>query len=136
MRKISFLLCLGLVFVTGGSSCLAGEVPDIEIGKKLYAVHCFECHGENGIGQDQERLWGGNDANGDLIAPALNGKAHTWHHSPKYLFKYLKKGSPVKNSSMPSFGNELNKREILSVIAYLQSLWPESIKKRYLKKFP
>ena len=113
---------------------LADAPPDIEVGKKLYAVHCAECHGENGIGQDQENLWGGKDSQGDFIAPALNGKAHSWHHSPKYLFKYTKIGSPKKGSSMPGYGTELNNHEILSIIAYFQSLWPDKIKKLYIKK--
>lgn len=135
MRKVSFLLCLGLVFAAGGGCRLADEAPDIEVGKKLYAEHCAGCHGENGIGQDQKSRGGGRDSNGVLIAPALNGMAHSWHHSPEYLYKYIRKGSPVRDSPMPSFGKELNKQDALSIIAYFQSLWPEPIKKMYFKKY-
>ena len=135
MKKEALLLSLAIMLTSCVSHRVAEEAPDIEVGKKLYAVHCAECHGENGTGQDQENLWGGKDSNGDFIAPALNGKAHSWHHSPKYLFKYLKIGSWKKGSSMPAYGEELNNHEMLSIIAYFQSLWPEPIKKVYAKKF-
>jgi mono/diheme cytochrome c family protein len=69
------------------------------------------------------------------MAPALNGTAHSWHHSPAYLFNYIKKGSMVGNSSMPAFGDELNRQKILAIIAYFQSLWPEAIRKMYFEKY-
>ncbi|MEN8142773.1 MAG: cytochrome c, partial [Thermodesulfobacteriota bacterium] len=81
------------------------------------------------------RRAGGWDSNKVRIAPALNGTAHTWHHSPSYLFKYIKKGPPFKDSPMPSFGNEFNKQEILATISYIQSLWSEPIRKMYFEKY-
>ena len=135
MRKKTFLLYLVLVVAAGGGYCLAEQTADIGAGKELYDKYCSDCHGENGVGQDPKRRAGGWDANRDRIAPALNGTAHTWHHSPKFLFNYIKKGSIDKKSSMPSFGGKLNRQEIEAIIFYIQSLWPERIRKNYFKKY-
>jgi mono/diheme cytochrome c family protein len=135
MSKKAFLLYLVLLIVATAGNCLAGPAADIDAGKRLYDEYCASCHGEKGVGQDPKRRAGGWDANKVRIAPALNGTAHTWHHSPGFLFKYIKKGSIVKDSTMPSFGKELNKQEILSTISYFQSLWPERIRKNYFKKY-
>ena len=50
----------------------------------LYQNNCASCHGENLQGQIgwQNAL----DEDGHRLAPPLNGSAHTWHHSPEYLF--------------------------------------------------
>lgn len=135
MRRMSFLLGLGLVIAATAGYCLAGQTADIDAGKRLYDEYCASCHGEKGVGQDPKRRAGGRDANKVRIAPALNGTAHTWHHSPGFLFKYIKKGSIIKDSTMPPFGKELNKQEILSTISYFQSLWPERIRENYFKKY-
>jgi len=124
-----------LLLFAGTGYCLAGQTADIVEGKRLYDEYCASCHGEKGIGQDPKRRAGGWDSNKIRIAPALNGTAHTWHHSPKFLFNYIKKGSIVKDSPMPSFGGEFSKQEILSIISYLQSLWPERIRKKYFEKY-
>ncbi len=135
VRKISFISCLILMTLTTSGYSLTSQSADINAGKRLYDDYCANCHGEEGIGQDPKKRNGGRDANGVLIAPALNGTAHTWHHPPKLLFRYIDKGSIVKSSPMPSFGKELGREEILSIIAYFQSLWPEPIRKHYFKKF-
>lgn len=134
MRK-GLLLFFTVLFATGAGCLVAGQAPDIGAGKKIYAEHCSPCHGENAIGQDPKRQTGGWDLHRVPIAPALNGSAHAWHHSPQYLFKYIEKGSVDKDSPMPAFGRELGRREILSVLAYIQALWPEPIRKRYLAKY-
>ena len=136
IRGKTLSLCLVVLMVaTAGGYCLAGQAADIDSGKRLYDEYCASCHGENGIGQDPKRRGGGWDANKVRIAPALNGTAHTWHHSPKFLFKYIDKGPIVGESPMPSFGDELNKQKILSIIAYFQSLWSEKRREYYFEKY-
>lgn len=132
-RKLLMCLLLTVVFVSG--DCVVGQAADIEEGRKLYDKYCSTCHGEKGVGQDPERRAGGFDSNRVPIAPALNGTSHTWHHSPSYLFKYIKQGSIVGNSPMPSFGGELNKHQVLSIISYFQSLWPDKRREYYFKKY-
>ena len=135
MTKKTWLFCFVFTLSAIGGYCLAEETPDLEAGKRLYDKHCADCHGENGVGQDPKRRAGGQDANRVMIAPALNGTAHTWHHPPKLLYRYIDKGSIIRKSPMPSFGDELNKQEILSIIAYFQSLWSEKRRQWYLKKY-
>jgi mono/diheme cytochrome c family protein len=135
MTKKTFLLWLVFTLSAGGGYCLAEEAPDLEAGKKLYDEYCTSCHGEKGVGQDPKRRAGGWDENKVPIAPALNGTAHTWHHSPSLLFRYIQKGSIIKNSPMPSFGNDLNRQETLSIISYFQSLWKKKKLQWYLEKY-
>ena len=135
IKKEFFLLSLGGLLAAAEASGMSAQPVDIEAGQNLFAEYCVSCHGEKGVGQDSTRRGGGRDSNRVLIAPALNGTAHTWHHSPSYLFKYIKKGSVADDSPMPSFGKELNKHEILSIVAYFQSLWPSTIRKIYFEKY-
>ncbi len=135
ITKGSYLFFLLFTLSVNGEHCLASEANDLETGKRLYGELCAGCHGENAEGQDPKRRAGGLDENRVPIAPALNGTAHTWHHSPKLLFKYIDTGSIIKNSPMPAFGNQLNRQEILSIISYFQSLWSEKRRSWYLEKY-
>jgi len=105
-------------------------------GKVLFHTYCSVCHGQEAIGQDPTSPSGGWLEDGTLIAPALNGTAHAWHHGPELLFSYVKNGSVSSDSPMPSFGDELKDDQIWSIIRYYQSLWPERIRKIYLQRFP
>ena len=135
MTTKTWMFCFVFTLSVSGGYCLAEEAPDLEAGKRLYDKHCADCHGENGVGQDPKRRAGGQDANRVMIAPALNGTAHTWHHPPKLLYRYIDKGSIIRKSPMPAFGDELNKQEILSIISYFQSLWSEKRREWYLDKY-
>lgn len=114
---------------------MAANDKEIELGKKLFHEHCAECHGENAQGQNLKNPYGGFDSQGERIAPALDGTAHSWHHSPKLLLRYIQQGSIDKSSPMPSYAKILSKKESLSIIAYYQSLWPEDIRQKYFKRF-
>lgn len=135
IKEKFFLSCLVVLVVLVSRYSVAEQVPEIGAGKKLYDEHCAGCHGENAIGQNPSKRAGGMDENKVPIAPALNGTAHTWHHSPKLLFRYIDKGSIMKGSPMPAFGDELNRQKILSIIDYLQSLWSEKRRQWYFEKY-
>jgi mono/diheme cytochrome c family protein len=134
-KEKELLLCLVVSVGLISGYSVAEQVPDIEAGKKLYDKHCAGCHGENAVGQDPSRRGGSMDENMVPIAPALNGTAHTWHHPPKLLFRYIDKGSIMKGSPMPAFGDKLNRQEILSIISYFQSLWSEKRRQWYFEKY-
>lgn len=135
MTKKTFILCYVFTLSAIGGYCMAEQAPDLEAGKRLYDEYCADCHGENAVGQDPKRRAGGLDENKVMIAPALNGTAHTWHHPPKLLYRYIDKGSIIRKSPMPSFGDELNRQEILSIISYFQSLWSGKKRQWYLDKY-
>lgn len=121
------------VTIFPSAALLADSAPD---GKTLFHTHCSVCHGQEGTGEDPQWLNGGWREDGTRIAPALNGTAHAWHHEPQLLYSYVKDGSIDTTSPMPSFGDQLTDEQIWSVIRYIQSLWPEKIRKIYEERFP
>ncbi len=94
-------------------------------GKQLFAENCASCHGKDGIGENSNQPRGGMSAAGLLIAPALNGTGHTWHHSDEVLFSIIKNGSGDPNSRMVGFKGRLNDDQIRAVLKHVKSLWPE-----------
>jgi len=125
-RILFFLIPIGLILA---NNC-AAENAEITKGQEVFQQHCEECHGINAIGENPEH------PGGDLeTAPALNGTAHTWHHPPVFLFQKIKNKIVNKSSPMPKFADILSDDEINAVLAYIESLWPEDIQKRYSEQY-
>lgn len=101
------------------------------LGETVYRTQCAQCHGAGAEGQVPGQHMGGQRADGTYIAPALNGTAHAWHHAPDQLFRLIKHGSPAPDSPMKGFADRLSDSEIQAVLTYIQSLWPESLRRRY-----
>ena len=59
--------------------------------------------------------------------PPLNGSAHTWHHPFEVLARQIKFGAPGGAGKMPPFQGRLTDEEIINVLAWVQSLWPDEI---------
>jgi mono/diheme cytochrome c family protein len=104
---------------------------DVAQGQVLYAENCASCHGINLEGQPN---WRTPDENGILPAPPHDETGHTWHHDSVFLFQYVKFGGQavmdamnVENftSGMPEFGGTLSDDQIIDILAYIQSTWPE-----------
>jgi len=125
-RILFFFISIGLIIA---NNCAAGNA-EITKGQEVYEQHCEECHGIKAIGEDPKNPGGSLD-----IAPALNGTGHTWHHPPVFLFQHIKNRKINKSSPMPPFSNILSDDEINAVIAYIKSLWPEDIRKKYYEQF-
>ncbi len=101
-------------------------------GRALYANHCATCHGTRLEGQPNWRV---RKPDGRLPAPPHDVTGHTWEHSDESLFKVTKQGvgpfvSPSYETDMQGFGGVLTDEEIWSVIAYIKSKWPESLRER------
>ena len=102
----------------------------------LYQNNCASCHGGNLQGQIgwQNTL----DEDGHRLAPPLNGSAHTWHHSPEYLFNVIKYGFPFFDSNYQGkmLGNSnLSSEEAWQLVSYIRQVWPEEIQDVYGKTF-
>ena len=108
---------------------------NVERGARIFRAQCQVCHGPDAVGENPEMPKGGIKEGNIPLAPALNGTGHTWHHSPDLLFKIVKEGSPAKESPMKGFAGRLSDSDILSVLAYVQSLWPRDIMEKYQQAF-
>ena len=102
-------------------------------GDVLFQANCQVCHGKEGVATEN---WRKRDANGNLLPPPLNGTAHTWHHSPAVLIKTIEEGGSKLGGTMPGFAEKLSLQDMVAIIGYLNSLWPNEIYSRWLERFP
>ena len=98
----------------------------VAAGRTLYGENCASCHGVNLEGQPD---WKRRLENGRMPAPPHDATGHTWHHSDRALFD-ITKGSlaavvPGYESDMPAFGDKLTDAEIVALLSFIKSTWPE-----------
>lgn len=100
-------------------------------GEALYAEHCAACHGAELEGQTE---WRTPNEDGTMPAPPHDRTGHTWHHGDAFLFDYTKLGGQetLKRigvtdvpSGMPAFAGTLSDQQILEILAFIKSTWPE-----------
>ena len=105
------------------------------LGKQIYRGSCASCHGVNLEGQVPD--WQSPGADGKLPAPPHDETGHTWHHADRVLFDITKlgvaKAANLKNyeSSMPAYEGVLSDDEIVAVLSYIKSSWPEEMRNRH-----
>lgn len=98
-------------------------------GQTLYQAQCAACHGAELQGQNGD--WQQPDASGKLPAPPHDKTGHTWHHSDDLLFEITKYGPaaaaelPTYQSNMPAYEKILSDDEIIAVLSYIKSTWPQ-----------
>lgn len=136
-RKVLFFIYICTLLVSVASlpphaSAAGDNAKGIALGKTLYGQYCASCHGENLEGQPN---WKEQKPDGRLPAPPHDATGHTWHHPDKQLFDITKKGTEAivggtYKSDMIGFGDVLSDDEIRAVLAYIESTWPEPIRKR------
>jgi len=98
----------------------------VDHGAGLFQQNCAICHGVNAEGTKE---WKKTDVNGNYPPPPLNGSAHAWHHSIPQLARSIKEGGIKLGGVMPPFGDKLTDQDVLAVIAYFQSKWPDEVYK-------
>ena len=101
-------------------------------GEALYAEHCASCHGANLEGQPD---WRQRGPDGLLPAPPHDASGHTWHHPDPQLFAITKYGTAALvggdyKTNMRGFGDELSDDQIWAVLRFIQSQWPEEIRRK------
>lgn len=101
------------------------NAQELQQGQSLFRKNCASCHGWDAEGTVKE--WQKRDAQGSYPPPPLNGTAHTWHHSVPVLHRTIRDGTQKLGGSMPPWGGKLNDDEILLIIQWLTSLWPDEI---------
>lgn len=134
------LICAGLA--TGAHAGHEMSNRDLELGQKLYAEYCADCHGAALQGQPD---WQSPDENGVLPAPPHDETGHTWHHDNQLLFDYASLGGAAAlaargvtgvPSGMPGFGDSLTPDEIWSILAYIRSTWPARVQEIQASRNP
>lgn len=93
-------------------------------GARLFQEHCAECHGKLGEGAPN---WRTPDENGKFRPPPLNGGGHMWHHPLPLLLSIIRDGTAAQGGTMPGWKEKLSDRDMVDVIAWLQSKWPKEI---------
>ena len=117
-----------------GPSMLRPDDPQVaSAGRDLYMKHCASCHGANLEGQPE---WRSSGPDGRLPAPPHDETGHTWHHTDQVLFDLTKHGAaafvgPGFDSAMPAFDGVLGDAEIVAVLSFIKSSWPERIRRRH-----
>ena len=134
----SIILILGMVFYFAEEKVAEAAItlnPDnketILLGKSVYVQNCASCHGVKLEGQKD---WMSRLPDGLMPAPPHDETGHTWHHSDKYLFMITKYGiediiGQKYPNNMPAYKNILSDKEIISVLSYIKSTWPNKVKK-------
>jgi len=96
----------------------------VDAGKSLFAANCASCHG---AGAEGAVNWRQPDAEGRFPPPPLNGSGHGWHHPLAALYQTIMAGSPDGSGRMPAWQGKLSQAEVLAIIAWFQSHWPDEI---------
>jgi len=101
-------------------------------GRRIYRQSCASCHGRELEGQPEWRKAG---PDGLMPAPPHDETGHTWHHPDAVLFTLTRDGlgavlgeNASYTSAMPAFGDSLTDEEIVDVLSYIKSTWPEDIR--------
>ena len=137
---IVFILIIGVfgavIFIKNKPTTFISnnQILDIAASKQLYQQNCASCHGANLEGQPN---WRSANADGTFPAPPHDETGHTWHHNDEILFNYTKLGGQGiakqlgyenTNSGMPAYENRLSDNEIISILNYIKSTWPQEIR--------
>jgi len=141
-RRIAMLVILGLAVLmiflstrtTPSDQSINARVSEsVPAGAILYAQNCAVCHGDNLQGQPN---WQQANADGSYPAPPHDASGHTWHHNDAYLIAVTTYGGAavtgVKTNAMPAFQNQLSDSEIVLILDYIKSTWPDDIKAKQL----
>lgn len=117
MKRLAVLLLLLPTALASAQELTSGQ---------LYADRCAACHGANLEGQAN---WMVRKPDGKLPAPPHDETGHTWHHSDRQLLQIVRDGltsiAPGYLTDMPAFGGQLSDQEILAILDFIKSRWPE-----------
>ncbi len=102
----------------------------VALGQDIYATQCAACYGARLEGQPNWRMRG---EDGLLPAPPHDATGHTWHHDDETLFTLTKYGlaglmENAPSSGMPVYENVLSDDEIIAVLSFIKSTWPDDLR--------
>lgn len=100
----------------------------VKQGEAIYAHHCATCHGASLEGEADWKL---QNPDGTFRSPPHDASGHTWHHSDVQLIDAIRLGGarlPANvggSSPMPAYEAILTKQDIVAVLEFIKSTWPE-----------
>ncbi len=110
--------------MTGAALLRPDDTRLVARGEEIYARACAMCHGANLEGQPGWRTTRG-------LAPAHDASGHTWHHPDSLLVQITRDGTQRMGGTMPPFGQALSEEDIIAVLSFIKSRWPEQIRKAH-----
>lgn len=129
IATVSMVLISGVVLImhpateTAETGVAITLVDQITAGQDLYAVHCTECHGDDGSVAVIEGVEG---LEGEKITP-INSRDVLYTITDSAMYEVIAYGRP--NAGMTPFGKayggELSKGEIDTIITYMRYLWDD-----------
>ena len=134
---IAILACLTSIVIT---PTIAYSKPDIslpykdkaaiKLGQTIYKNKRASCHG---ISLECQIGWQTEIVDGRRLAPPHDETGHTWHHPAELLYNMTKYGfeemlGKKYPNNMPVYKDILSDGELLAVLGYIKSTWPENIK--------
>jgi len=117
-----------------GEPLLRDDPQTLALGETVYQVNCAACHG---AALEGEADWRQPNPDGTMPAPPHDASGHTWHHDAEALFALTKHGVGAVigdsdyASNMPAYAEILTDPEIIAVLSYIRSTWPEEIRTMY-----
>lgn len=131
---VAFWVSQGLILEEHTNSFLRWEEPrTAAAGQALYRVHCSSCHGIPGIAKPVAQ------GEREEPAPPHDESGHTWEHPDFALFQLIRDGvavancAPVDPERMPAFKGVLSDAELVAVLSYIKSTWPEDTRAHHDK---
>jgi len=118
---------VGAVWIARGGGKAGAQIlrPDdaalVAQGRTIYRANCAACHGPALQGEPGWRTTAGK-------APAHDASGHTWHHPEKMLLMITKQGTMMRGGRMPGFSGQLSDGQIIAVLSYIKSRWPDEIR--------
>lgn len=100
-------------------------------GRDLYGEHCGLCHGM----PDGTALPANSSS--AASAPPHDETGHTWQHPDYALFQLIRDGVavanclPVDEALMPRFRGIVSDQELVAILSYIKSTWPESVREHH-----
>lgn len=98
-------------------------------GRKLYTAHCAACHGmPDGTAASVASV------PAPAAGPPHDETGHTWQHPDFALFQLIRDGVAVANcvpvdpELMPMFKDIVSDAELVAILSYIKSTWPEDIR--------
>ena len=107
-----------------GNFVRSDDFATVQKGFQVYRKNCARCHGSEGQGAPN---WQQVGPDGKYPPPPLNGTGHAWHHPQAALKRTIKEGTVAIGGKMPGLGTVLSDEDIVAVIAWFQSRWPDEL---------